>query len=322
MKICIVGAGAIGGYLAVRLARAGAELTLIARGAHLEAIRANGLILEGRDGARETIHPAMATPDMAEAGPQEIVIVGVKAQSLPALAAPMRALYGPDTMVVYAQNGIPWWYFHRHGGQYDGRRIEAVDPGGIIAAHTEIERVIGCVVYPAAEIAAPGLIRHIEGNRFTLGEIDGSKSERISRLAAFFNAAGLKAPVRPRIRNEIWIKLWGNLSFNPISALTRATLDRIIANPHTYNLTVAMMAEAQAIGEQLGIDFGISIERRIAGAEEIGAHKTSMLQDIESGRPTEIDALVGAVIELGRLVGVATPHLDAMYACVKLLEQK
>ena len=321
MKICIVGAGAIGGYLAVKLGQAGAEMTLIARGPHLEAIRANGLTLEGRDGSRATIRPALATPDMAEAGPQDAVVVAVKAQSLPAMAAPMRALYGPETMVIYAQNGLPWWYFMRHGGEHDGRRIEAVDPGGVIAEHTEVERVIGCVVYPAATISAPGVIRHIEGDRFSLGELDGSKSERLSRFAALLSASGVKAPVKPNIRTEIWIKLWGNLSMNPISALTRATLDVICGDPLTRALAAAMMAEAQQIGERLGIDFGLSIQKRISWAEAIGAHKTSMLQDIEAGRPTEIDAILGAVIELGRMVSLPTPHLSAMYACVRQLER-
>jgi 2-dehydropantoate 2-reductase len=321
MRICIVGAGAIGGYLGAKLAQAGAELTLIARGAHLEAIRREGLAVEYADGARDLVRPALATDDMAAAGPQDYVVVAVKAQSLPTLAGPMRALYGPETAVVYAQNGIPWWYFMRHGGEHEGRRIEAVDPGGLIAAQTEIERVLGCVVYPAAALSGPGVIRHIEGNRFTLGEPDGAKSERAQRLSQLLGSVGLRAPVRPDIRNELWLKLWGNLSFNPISALTRATIDRIIADPLTYALAEQMMAEAQQVAERLGVRFAVPIARRIKMAEEIGAHKTSMLQDIEAGRATEVDALVGAVAELGRLTGVPTPHIDAIYASVKLLEQ-
>jgi 2-dehydropantoate 2-reductase len=321
MRICIVGAGAIGGYLGAKLAQAGADLTLIARGAHLEAIRRDGLAVEYADGARDLVRPALATDDMTAAGPQDYVVVAVKAQGLSALAGPMRALYGPETAVVYAQNGIPWWYFLRYGGEHEGRRIEAVDPGGAIAAQTEIERVIGCVVYPAATLSGPGVIRHIEGNRFTLGEPDGTKSERAQRLSQLLGSVGLRAPVRPDIRNELWLKLWGNLSFNPISALTRATLDQIIAEPLTYALAAAMMAEAQQVAERLGVRFAVSIERRIKMAEEIGAHKTSMLQDIEAGRTTEVDALVGAVAELGRLTGVPTPHIDAVYASVKLLER-
>ncbi|MBX0327668.1 2-dehydropantoate 2-reductase [Oscillochloris sp. ZM17-4] len=321
MRIAIVGAGAIGGYLGVRLALAGAEVTLIARGAHLEAIRRDGLALEYADGRREVARPALATADMAAAGPQDAVVVAVKAQSLPAIVTPMRALYGPDTSVIFAQNGIPWWYFMRHGGAYEGRRIAAVDPGGHIAEAVEIARVIGCVVYPAATIERPGVIRHIEGNRFTLGEPDGSRSERALALSALFTAAGLKAPARPDIRSEIWIKLWGNLSINPISALTRATVDVIIADVGARALAAAMMAEAQQVAEALGIRFPLSIERRLKMAEDIGAHRTSMLQDVEAGKPTEVDALVGAVAELGRLVGVPTPHIDAVYAATKLLDR-
>lgn len=322
MRVCIVGAGAIGGYLGAKLALAGAELTLIARGAHLAAIERGGLRVEYADGAApEVVRPALATADMAAAGTHDYVIVAVKAQSLPGLAAPMRALYGPETAVVYAQNGIPWWYFMGHGGAHEGRRVELVDPGGAIAANTEVERVIGCVVYPAGEIVRPGVVRHIEGNRFTLGEPGGERSERIQRLAQLMGAAGLKAPVRPDIRNELWLKLWGNLSINPISALSRATVDLVIGEPLSRGLVERMMAEAQAVAEALGVRFPVSIERRIKMAEEIGAHKTSMLQDIEAGRTTEADALVGAVGELGRLVGVPTPHIDAIYASVKLLER-
>lgn len=321
MRICIVGAGAIGGYLGARLAIAGEHVTLIARGAHMEALRRQGITLQSADGSVEVATPALVTDDIGAAGPQEVVFVTVKAQSLPGLAGPMRALYGPETIVVTAQNGIPWWYFHKHGGPYEGRAIESVDPGGEIAAQTEIERVVGCVVYPAAELERPGVVRHIEGNRFSLGELDGAKRERTQDLAQTLVRAGIKAPIRPRIRAEIWLKLWGNLAFNPLSALTRATLGEICADPPVRALAHAMMAEAQAVAERLGIEFGLSIEQRIAGAEQIGAHKTSMLQDVEAGRPTEADALVGAVAELGRLTGVPTPSIDAIFACVKLLDR-
>lgn len=321
MKICIVGAGAIGGYLGVKLALAGEDVTLIARGAHLEAIRQHGFRLIMADGTEYVADNARATSDMREAGAQEVVFVTVKAHSLPGIAPAMRALYGPDTMVVTAQNGIPWWYFHKHGGEYEGRRIESVDPDGVIEANLEVDRVIGCVVYPATELERPGVVRHIEGDRFVVGELDGSKSERVQRLSQALTNAGFKAPVRTRIRTDLWVKLWGNLAFNPISALTRATLVEIAQHPLTRDLAYQMMAEAQAIGAKLGITFGISIDRRIQGAEQVGAHKTSMLQDIEAGRPTEVDALVGAVAELGRLVDVRTPHIDAVYANVKLLEQ-
>lgn len=321
MKICIVGAGAIGGYLGARLALAGEEVTLIARGAHLDAIRQRGLTLLLADGTSETATPALATSAMSEAGPQDVVIAAVKANSLPGLAPAMQSLYGPETIVVPAQNGIPWWYFYRHGGPFEGRQIAAVDPGGVIAAHTPIERVVGCVVYPAAELAGPGVVRHIEGNRFTLGELDGARTERVQRLAQALSRAGLRAPVRANIRSEIWVKLLGNLAFNPVSALTRATLAAMCRYPLSRELVRAMMVEAQTIAEKLGITFNITLEQRIAGAEQVGEHKTSMLQDIEAGRATEVDALVGSVTELGRLTETPTPHIDAVYACVKLLER-
>ncbi|MEO7911395.1 MAG: 2-dehydropantoate 2-reductase [Roseiflexaceae bacterium] len=321
MKICIVGAGAIGGYMGARLALAGEHVTLIARGAHLQTIQERGLTLQGQDGTVEVAQPALATSDMGMAGPQDVVIVAVKVHSLAALAPAMRALYSPETIVLPAQNGIPWWYFHRHGGPYEGRRIESVDPHGVIEAQIETSRVIGCVVYPAAELVGPGVVRQIEGNRFTLGELDGAKTERIQRLAQTLNEAGMKAPIRPRIRAEIWLKLWGNLAFNPISALTHATLAGICRYPPARVLAREMMLEAQTVAKRLGVEFALSVEQRIAGAEQVGEHKTSMLQDIEAGRPTEIDALVGAVAELGRLTATPTPHIDAIYAGVKLLER-
>ncbi len=322
MKICIVGAGAIGGYLGAKLALAGEEVTLIARGAHLEAIRQNGLKLIMNDGTEQIATNTVATSDMSEAGPQDVVIVALKAHSIPALAPTMRSLYGPDTMVVTAQNGLPWWYFRKLGGEHENYRIEAVDPGGVVEDNIGVERVIGCVVYPATELDGPGVVRHIEGDRFSLGELDGSKSERIRLLAQTINRAGLKAPVRTNIRSEMWVKLWGNLAFNPISALTRATLVDICRYPLTRELARNMMTEAQTIADKLGIEFGVSLEQRIEGAEKIGAHKTSMLQDIEAGRPTEIDAIVGAVAELGRLTNTPTPYIDAIYASVKLLEKR
>ncbi len=321
MRICIVGAGAIGGLLGVKLALAGEDVTLIARGAHLAAIQQHGLKLMMADGSELVADQGQATGDIATVGPQDVVIVAVKTHTLAALASALPGLYGPETMVVPAQNGIPWWYFQRHGGPFEGRRIETVDPDGIIEAAIAVERIIGCVVYPAAELVAPGVIRHIEGERFVLGELDGTKSERVAQLAQILNRAGFKAPVRTHIRTDLWIKLWGNLAFNPISALTRATLIEIAQHPLTRDLVQQMMTEGQMVAEQLGIRFGISIEQRIRGAEEVGAHKTSMLQDIEAGRATEVDALVGAVAELGRLVGVETPTINAVYANVKLLEQ-
>ncbi|MEH2260986.1 2-dehydropantoate 2-reductase [Nostoc sp.] len=320
MKICIVGAGAIGGYLGAKLALAGEEVTLIARGSHLEAIQKNGLKLLMAEGYSQIASPTLATSDIQEAGPQDVVILTVKAHSVPAIAPFLPALYNPHTMVVTAQNGVPWWYFRKYGGEYEGTRIQSVDPDGIIEASIGAERAIGCVVYPATEIIEPGVIKHIEGDRFTLGEIDGTKTERIQLLAQTFKHAGFKAPIRNQIRTEIWIKLWGNVAFNPISALTGATLEDICRYPLTRELARQMMSETQAIAENLGIKFGITLEQRINGAENVGAHKTSMLQDIEAGRATEIDAIVGAVAELGKLTQIPTPYIDAIYASVKLLE--
>ncbi len=273
------------------------------------------------EGAEQVVKDLVATSDMSLAGPQDLAILALKAHSVPALAPALRALYGSETMVVTAQNGIPWWYFRKHGGEFEGQRIQSVDPDGIVEANIEVDRVIGCVVYPAAELAEPGIVRHIEGDRFSLGELDGSKTSRLQDLAQTFNRAGLKAPLRTRIRADIWVKLWGNLAFNPISALTRATLESICQYPLTRELARNMMTEAQTIAESLGIEFGITLEQRINGAEKVGAHKTSMLQDIETGRPTEVDAIVGAVTELGRLTNIPTPHTDAIYASVKLLEK-
>ncbi|MBW4424901.1 MAG: 2-dehydropantoate 2-reductase [Nostoc desertorum CM1-VF14] len=320
MKICIVGAGAIGGYLGAKLALAGETVTLIARGSHLEAIQKNGLKLLMTDGSSQIVTPSLATSEIQEAGTQDVVILTVKAHSLPAIAPLLPALYNPHTMVVTAQNGVPWWYFRKYGGEYEGTRIQYVDPDGIIEASIGADRAIGCVVYPATEIIEPGVIKHIEGDRFTLGEIDGTKTERIQLLAQTLKQAGFKAPIRNQIRTEIWIKLWGNVAFNPISALTGATLEDICRYPLTRELARQMMTETQAIAENLGIKFGITLEQRINGAENVGAHKTSMLQDIEAGRPTEIDAIVGAVAELGKLTQIPTPHIDAIYASVKLLE--
>ncbi len=320
MKICIVGAGAIGGYMGAKLAMSGEQVTLIARGPNLAAMQQNGLKLVMEDGAEHLVKNVFATHDMREAGPQDVVILALKAHGVPAIAPTLPALYGPETMVVTAQNGIPWWYFRKQAGPYQNYRLESVDPGGVTEENIGIDRVIGCVVYPAAEMDGPGIVRHIEGDRFSLGELDGAKTERIQRLAQTLNKAGLKAPVRPRLRTELWVKVWGNLAFNPISALTRATLVDICQYPLTRELARQMMLEAQTIAEKLGVEFGITLEQRIAGVEKVGAHKTSMLQDIEMGRLTEIEAIVGAVAELGRLTETPTPNIDAVYASVKLLE--
>lgn len=316
MRICIFGAGAIGGYMGAKLAQAGAEVSLVARGPHLAAMQADGLRLieEGT----ETAVPVRAALDPAELGEQDYVIVTLKAHSVPGVVDAMAPLIGKETCVVSGVNGVPWWYFHKHGGDLEGTRLETVDPGGRQWDGFGPDRVLGCVVYPAAEVIRPGVVRHVEGNRFSLGEPDGSKSERAVALSKTLSAAGLKAPVRPRLRDEIWVKLWGNLSFNPISALTHATLDVLCTDPGTRAVAKAMMLEAQEIAERLGVKFPIDVERRIDGGAAVGAHRTSMLQDLDAGRPMEIDALVASVQELGRLTGVATPAIDTVLALVAL----
>lgn len=319
MKICVVGAGSIGGYLGVKLALSGHDVTLIARGPHLEAIRRDGLRLVMHDGTEFVAKDVRATKDIPEAGIQDMVILGMKAHQVPPVAPAIKSLLDDDTVIVTTQNGVPWWYFHKHGGELEGRPIEAVDPGGVIAANIDSDRVIGCVVYPAAEISAPGVIHHIEGDRFPVGELDGSHTERVQRVSDAFVEAGFKAPVLSNIRAEMWLKLWGNLTFNPISALTHSTLVDICQYPLTRNLAAMMMTEAQTIANKLGIEFRVPLDKRIAGAEKVGKHKTSMLQDVESGRQVEIDALVGAVVELGKLTNTPTPYIDAVYSCVKLL---
>jgi len=318
MKITIFGAGAIGGYLAAKLAIAGrTDLSIVARGAHLEAIKADGLRLI-EDG-QETLAPVRAAAKAEELGVQDTVVLALKAHSLTPALDQIAPLLGPKTSVVTMQNGVPWWYFHGVRGPLEGTRLNAVDPGGAIWQRIGPQRVIGAVVYPAVEVDAPGLIRHVEGKRFSLGEPSGERSERVTLLAEEMVKAGLQAPVRDDIRSEIWVKLWGNLSFNPISALTGSTLAAIVADEGTRTLARTMMLEAQAIGESLGVRFPIGVDRRIKGAGDVGDHKTSMLQDLERGRPMEIDALVSAVQELGRLTDKPTPTVDAVLALVRRL---
>jgi 2-dehydropantoate 2-reductase len=321
MKIAIVGAGAIGGYLGARLAIAGEDVTFIARNRNLEAINANGFRLLLEDGSEQHAPTARAVQDMAEAGPQDAVLLTVKAHQVRDLLPGLRSLFGPETMVVTMINGVPWWYFHKLAGPYEGRQLESVDPGGLLAQHIEPERVIGSVVYPAAELVSPGVVKVIEGNRFTLGEPDGGRSPRIEALSQAMMRAGFKSPVSKDIRSEIWVKLWGNLSFNPISALTHATLEDICRYPLSRDLAATMMREAQTVGEKLGVQFKVTLDQRIAGAEAVGAHKTSMLQDVEHGRALELEALVGSVVELGRITETPTPTISAIYAAASLLNQ-
>lgn len=319
MKIAIVGAGAIGGYVGVKLSLAGERVTFVARGANLEAIRRGGLKLLLADGTELVASGVQATADCAEAGPQDLVILAVKAHQLGAVACELPKLLGPETAVVTMQNGIPYWYFCGHGGPYEGRCLSAVDPSGDCLRQIPAARVIGCVVYPASVLVAPGVIRHIEGDRFPVGELDGSASERVRTVSECLTRAGFRSPVLDDIRAEIWLKLWGNLTFNPISALTRATLVEICQHAPTRQLAAAMMAEAQAVAGRLGITLRVPIERRIAGAERVGKHKTSMLHDLEAGRALETEALLGSVLELARLTETPVPTLEAVYALTTLL---
>jgi 2-dehydropantoate 2-reductase len=319
LKIGIVGVGAIGGFVGHRLAHAGEDVTFIARGKNLAALKANGIRLVRADGSDEVVAQVNATDDYAAAGPQDLVILAMKAHQMESVAADVPKLFGPATIVVPMQNGIPYWYFHRYAGALAGTPIRSVDPTGAIGSHIPAERVIGCVVYPATELLAPGVIKHVEGDRFPVGEPDGSASERVTRVSECFVRAGLKSPVLDDIRAEIWLKLWGNMTFNPISALSRATLAGICQYPPSRALAAAMMFEAQTIAGKLGVTFRLPLEKRIAGAERVGHHKTSMLQDVEAGRPLEIDALLGSVIEMARLTETPTPNLDAVYALTKLL---
>ena len=320
MKVCVVGAGAIGGYLAVRLAHAGHDVAVVARGPHLAAIRERGLTLIEAD--RElTAAPAAATDRLGELGPQDLVLLALKAHQIEAVVDELPALLGAGTVLVTLQNGIPWWYFQKLEGEFAGRVVQAVDPRGVLFRRIDPERLIGCIAYPAAVVARPGVIRHIEGNRFPVGELDGRETERVRGVSAAFTEAGFKARILDDIRSEIWLKLWGNLTFNPISALTHATLVDICRFPQSRELAAAMMTEAQAVGERLGAGFRVPLERRIAGAEAVGRHKTSMLQDVEAGKPLEIDGMLGAVVELAEVTGIAVPTLRALYACVRLLDR-
>jgi 2-dehydropantoate 2-reductase len=322
MKICIVGAGSIGGLLAVKFSQAGAEVTVVDRGLHLEAMQSRGLSLRMADGTESTANDLRVTGKISQAAKADLVILGVKAYQIADVAPDLPSLYGPDTSVLTVQNGIPWWYFERHGGELDSTRLQTLDPEGLIAQHIPAERILGCVAYPACEMVAPGMIHHIEGNRFPVGELDGCVSERADVAANLFNNAGLKSYVIEDIRAEIWLKAWGALSFNPISALTQATMVDICQHNETRKLVVDMMTEAQTIAEKLGIAFRRTIEERVAGAEAVGAHKTSMLQDSLAGRPMEVDAVIGAVTELGRITQSRCPTIDSIYACVNLLNDK
>jgi 2-dehydropantoate 2-reductase len=320
VKIAVLGAGAIGGFLGARLARAGVDVVLIARGPHLQTMQASGLRVIEADG--DWTVQVQATDDFAAMRDADAVFVTLKAYSLPTVAERLAANLGGATAVVSAQNGIPWWYFQRHGGDLDGINLETVDPGGVIARAVDPHRVIGCIVYPATSLVGPGVVRHTEGERFSLGELDGSQSRRCVELSHALASAGLKAPVQPKIRSELWLKLLGNAVFNPLSALTRATLGDMAQSSLVAEVVRAAMQEVDNVARRLGIDISVSIDQRIKGAARVGEHKTSMLQDLEAGRPMEIDALTGSVVELADRLGIPVPHLRTLYASVKLLEKR
>jgi 2-dehydropantoate 2-reductase len=319
MKFLIAGAGAIGAYLGARMAHAGYDVTLFARGPHLRAMQENGVQVKSTDGdfvARPTI-----AASLEEVGPVDVVFLGVKAHGLPQLAPHLKPVLGPDTAVVSTQNGIPWWYFQGFGGEWEGLRLERVDPGGVISAAIEARRVVGSIVYFSTEVTSPGVIRQIEGNRISLGEPDGSRSERVRTIAEALVASGLRCPITARLRHEIWVKVLGNASLNPVSALTRATIVRMVRDPGVCSVIRNIMQEVEAVSHKLGMELPVSIDQRIAGAEKVGEHKTSMLQDVEAGRPIELEALVGAVVELGERVGLPMTCTRTIYNCTKLLEQ-
>jgi 2-dehydropantoate 2-reductase len=319
MKFLIAGAGAIGAYLGARMARAGLEVTLFARGPHLRAMQENGVQVESAEG-NFTAHPRVVA-SLEEAGLADVVVLAVKAQGLPALAPQLAPVLGPETTVVSTQNGVPWWFFQAGGGPLAGTRIERVDPGGVISAAIEPRRVVGSIVYFASEIVRPGVVRHTEGERISLGEPDGSRSERCRQIAKAFITAGLRCPITARIRHEIWVKILGNVAFNPTSVLTRATLAQMTSDSEVAALARNMMKETETVAHALGFELPISIEQRMAGAAAVGEHKTSMLQDFEAGRPLELEAIVGAVVELGERLNLPMPHTRTVYACARLLAE-
>lgn len=319
MKYAVVGAGAIGGYLGAKLALAGEDVTFIARNRNLAAINSQGMQLLMPDGSTQHASAVRAVEDPAHAGVQDVVLLTTKAHQVRELLPGLRALFGPQTVVVTMINGIPWWYFQKLGGVYEGQRLVSADPDGALATGIEVDRIIGSIVYPAAELVQPGVVKVVEGNRFTLGELDNQRTPRIEALSKSLIAAGFKAPVSRDIRSEIWVKLWGNLTFNPVSALSHATLEDICTFPLTRELASRMMTEAQVVAEKLGVEFKVSLDQRIAGAQAVGAHKTSMLQDVEQGRALELEALVGSVVELARITDTPTPTIDAIYAVTALL---
>jgi len=315
MKVTVFGAGAIGGFMGAKLALAGHDVTLIARGPHLAAMRERGLELRS-EGKTSVVRPR-CTDDAREAGPQDYVILSVKAHALPGIADAVQPLLGPRTALVPAVNGVPWWYFYKHGGPHEGTRLQSVDPGGVLWEKLPPSRALGCIVYPATEVVEPGVIEHTYGNRFDLGEPDGSKSERVQAFSRAMIEAGFRCPVRPRIRDNLWVKLWGNLSFNMICALTMSDRSSVTGDPGTRAVARQMMVEAQAVAEKLGVKFPLDVDARIAGAADVGEHKPSTLVDLERGRPMEIGPILGDVVEMGRIPSVPTPSCDVVLALVR-----
>ena len=319
MRLAIVGAGAIGAYLGAKLSASGQDVSLIARGPHLREMQSNGIRVCSPEGDFSA-HP-LATDDFNKVGPVDFIFLTVKAHALTEVSTKLGPLFDSNTAVISAQNGVPWWYFHLHGGIWEGTRLESVDPGGVISNTIPPESIVACIVYPSTSIVAPGVIQHVEGNRFSIGELNGATSDRCKQLSTILTKAGLKSPIRSRIRDELWTKLLGNLAFNPISALTRATLSEIVTNTDTRTLVQAIMKEADAVATRLGVKIPITIERRIEAAGQVGKHKTSMLQDIEKKKPIELESLVGAVVELGEMLNIPMPYTKMIYACTKLLAQ-
>jgi 2-dehydropantoate 2-reductase len=319
MKFLIAGAGAIGAYVGARMARAGFDVALFARGPHLRAMQEHGVQVRSSEG--DFVARPKIAASLEEVGMVDVVLLGVKAHGLPQLAPQLKPVLRPDTTVVSTQNGIPWWYFQGFGGEWEGLRLERVDPGGVISSAIEAQRVVGSIVYFSAEILSPGVVQHIEGNRISLGEPDSSRSDRCRRIAEALIASGLRCPVTTRLRHEIWVKVLGNASFNPVSALTRATLIQMVRDPGVCSLIRNVMQEVEAVSHKLGMELPVSIDQRIAGAEKVGEHKTSMLQDLEAGQPMELEALVGAVVELGERLGLSMPYTRTVYSCAKLLAQ-
>ena len=320
MRFLIAGAGAIGAYIGARMAQAGFEVTLYARGPHLRAMQEHGVQVKSSEG--DFVARPRIAASLEEVGPVDVVFLGVKAHGLPQLAPQLRPVVGPQTAVVSTQNGIPWWYFHGFGGDWEGLRLERIDPGGVISSSIEAHRVIGSIIYFSTEITAPGVIQHIDGNRITLGEPDGTRSDRLREISEALIASGFRCPITTRIRHEIWVKVLGNASFNPVSALTRATLVQMARDPGVCSVIRNIMQEVEEVSHKLGMELPVSIDQRIAGAEKVGEHKTSMLQDIEAGRPMELEALVGAVVELGERVGLPMACTRTVYNCAKLLAEQ